>query len=126
VPESAGRSYVQQLLALYGAIPGVPAHPRRADRILAEQLHRQRVPLSLVRDAFVLALARRTFRSSTASPLAPIATLHYFLPVIEELASQPCEPGYLDYLRHKLASVAPQLVSHVDHQLSRPAGHRLP
>jgi hypothetical protein len=125
VPQSAGRSYVQQLLALYAAIPGVPAHPRRADRILAEQLHRRGVPLSLVHDAFLLALARRTFRPATASPLAPIATLHYFVPVIDELASHPCEPGYLEYLRHKLAPVAPQLVSHVDHQLSRPASHRL-
>lgn len=126
MPQSAGRSYVQQLLALYSAIPGVPAHPRRADRLLAEQLHRRVVPLSLVHDAFVLALARRTFRPPTASPLAPIATLHYFLPVIEELASRPCDPGYLDYLRHKLAPVAPQLVRHVGHQLSRPADHQLP
>jgi hypothetical protein len=117
VIQPAGRHYVQQLLALYSTIPGAPRRPRRADRALAQQLHRRGVPLRVVHHAFVLALARRTFRPATASPLAPIATLHYFLPVIDELARQPCEPGYLDYLRHKLAPVAPQLVSYVDHRL---------
>jgi hypothetical protein len=117
VPPTAPQAYVQQLLALYTRVPGTPARPRRSDRLLAQQLQRRGVPLGLVHAAFILALARRTFRSASAFALAPIATLHYFLPLIEELAAHPCEPGYLDYLRHKLATVAPHLVSHTDHQL---------
>ncbi len=112
------RLYVQQLLGLYRLVPGTTGHPRRSDRLLAQQLHHRGVPLALVHAAFILAAVRRAFRSSTASPLAPIATLHYFQPVIDELLAHPCEPGYLDYLRHKLAPVAPALVTALDLQLS--------
>jgi hypothetical protein len=35
-------------------------------------------------------------------PLAPIRSLAYFLPVVEELTENPVDAGYLDYLRHKM------------------------
>ena len=58
-----------------------------------------------------------SFRSESAPPLAPIATLHYYIrPVIDELIAEPPEPGYLSYLRYKLASLAPNLVAAGDHQ----------
>jgi hypothetical protein len=61
-------------------------------------LHERRVPLSMVRAAFVLALARRTLRSADAAPLSPIRTLHYFVPVIEEVVEAPLDPGYVQHL----------------------------
>jgi 3-hydroxyisobutyrate dehydrogenase-like beta-hydroxyacid dehydrogenase len=67
--------------------------------------------------ALLLAVTRRTFRSTDAPPLAPIATLHYVRPLIDELLAEPPQPGYLTYLRYKLATVAPQLVADADHQL---------
>lgn len=112
------RLYVQQLLGLYLLVPGTAGHPRRSDRLLAVQLHQRGVPLGVIHAAFILAVARRTFRSPGASALAPIATLHYFQPVIDELLAHPCEPDYLDYLRHKLATVAPALVAACGHQLA--------
>jgi hypothetical protein len=65
----------------------------------------------------LLAVARRTHRSASAPPLAPIASLHYLRTVIHELIAQPPEPGYLSYIRHKLDGIAPQFVMAPDHRL---------
>ena len=46
-----------------------------------------------------LALGRRNARPPDADPLPPIRSLHYFLPVIDELPPGPPPEGYLDYLR---------------------------
>jgi hypothetical protein len=50
-------------------------------------------------------LARRAARSADALPLGPIRSLHYFLPVIEELLQTPLRHGdtYLAYLRSKVS-----------------------
>ena len=65
----------------------------------------------------LLAVARRSFRSASAAPLAPIASLHYFQPVIDEVIAVPPELGYLGYIRYKLATIAPAFVAATDHQL---------
>jgi hypothetical protein len=111
------RLYVQRVLDLYRLAPGTSGHLRRSDRQLAGTLHDRGVSIEMVHAAFILAVARRTFRSETAPPLAPIATLHYIRPVIDELIAQPPEPGYLSYIRYKLATVAPAFVAAGEHQL---------
>lgn len=111
------RLYVQRVLDLYRLAPGTSGQLRRSDRQLARELHDRGLPLETVHAAIILAVARRTFRSASATPLAPIATLHYFRPVIDELMAEPPEPGYVSYLRHKLATVAPDFVAAGDHQL---------
>ena len=55
-------------------------------------------------DECALAAARRTLRSGP--PLAPVRTLHYFLPAIEEVLELPPDPGYVDYLAAKLMPFA--------------------
>jgi hypothetical protein len=94
--------YVTALLAAYVSLPGTPERPSRRDRQLARQLHRRGVPLETVRSAFLLATARRTFRRPEAEPLGPIRTLFYFLNLIDEVADEPPDRGYLDYLVTKL------------------------
>jgi len=116
-PLLARRLYVQQVLDLYRLAPGVIGHPRRTDRQLAGQLHDRGIALEIVHAALILAVARRTFRSASAPLLAPIATLHYIRPVIDELLAEPPEPGYLSYIRHRLAAVAPEFVAGAGHQL---------
>lgn len=110
---SARQRYADRVLALYRAMPGTLGYIRRADRRLAADLHDRGVDLDTVQDAIVLATARRTFRATDAAPLQPVASLHYLLPVIHELRVAPPEPGYLDYLRHKLA----RRQSNDDHQI---------
>ena len=118
MPSPASRRlYVHRVLDLYRRTPGTSGQLRRSDRQLAGSLHDRGVSLKVVHAALLVAVARRTLRSQSAPRLAPIATLHYFRPVIEELMAEPPAPGYLSYLRYKLASLAPDLVAAADHQL---------
>ncbi len=116
-PIARRRQYAHRVLELYRLVPGQIGQLRRCDRQLALDLHDQGVSLQIVAAALLLAVARRSFRSTTAPPLTPIATLHYFRPVIDEITTQRPEPGYLAYLRHKLASIAPRFAAALDHQL---------
>lgn len=111
------RLFAQRVLDLYRLAPGTTGNLRRCDHHLAGELYDRGISLELIRNALLLAVARRTFRPQGAPSLAPIATLHYFRPVIDELIAEPPEPGYLSYIRYKLNSVAPGLVAANGHQL---------
>lgn len=115
---SGAADYIAHVLELYRRTPGTSGRIRRADRRLAAALCAQQVPLATVHAALLLTTARRCFRPAGASPLPPIATLHYFLPVLEELLATPLDDGFVEHLRHRLAALAPNLVSPVDHRLS--------
>jgi hypothetical protein len=79
------QDYVASVLEAYVGLPDTACRPRRADRMLAHLLFAEGVPPEVVLDALLLAHARRHI--SPASPPAPVRSLHYFLPVIRELAS---------------------------------------
>ena len=95
------RTYVARILALYGTLPGTLGRILRDDRRTARDLHNRGVPLDTVESAFVLATARRTFRSD-ADRLDPVRALRYFLPVIQEIVQEPPLPEYVHYLRRRL------------------------
>jgi hypothetical protein len=105
-PADQERVYLDAVLATYSSLPGTPIQPSRRDRALARELCRRGVPLRTVRTALLLAAARRTLRSGP--PLAPVRTLHYFLPAIEEVLELPPDPAYVDYLAAKLKPFASQ------------------
>ncbi|MGH9379257.1 MAG: hypothetical protein ACRD2Z_01390 [Thermoanaerobaculia bacterium] len=88
--------YIRRLLADYQSLPDTQGHLRPADRRLARRLFHDGVPLLLVRAAFRVAVSRRRSRPAGATPLAPIRSLHYFLPVIDEAKNLP--RAYLQYL----------------------------
>ncbi len=100
------RDYVRRLLDGYLATPGTCGAVRRADRVLAAQLHQRGVPLQAVENAFVLAAARRLIRPAGAAPLGMIRSLAYFSPVIEEVLQLHVGPEYFQHLRHKLQRAA--------------------
>lgn len=100
-------AYLAGLLRAYLSLPDTPSRARPADRRLARSLFQQAVPLDIVRAAFLLASARRAFRQPGATPLGTVRSLHYFLPVINELRLEPLDPAHLAYLSAKLASSAP-------------------
>ena len=99
------KQYIKQLLELYCRTPGTLGRVRREDRRLAVELHDRGVSLSTIEEALMLAAARRSLRAPNASPLAPVRSLAYFVPVIEELIATPLPDGYRDYLRHKLRKI---------------------
>jgi hypothetical protein len=113
----ARRQYAHSVLELYRLVPERIGPLRSTDRSLAAALHDQGIPLEIVAAALLLGVVRRCFRSPSAQPLDPIATLHYFRPVIAEIIAQPPEPDYLAYLRHRVASVAPRFAAALTHQL---------
>ncbi|MBZ5670381.1 MAG: hypothetical protein LAO04_11700 [Acidobacteriia bacterium] len=96
-------AYRQALLDLYLRLPDTPHRLSRFDLRLVRQLWERQVPLHLVEMALLLASARRAARPAHALPLGPIRSLHYFLPVIEELLAHPLPQAYVAYLRSKVA-----------------------
>jgi hypothetical protein len=114
-PSTSRRCYVERVLQLYHLVPGAHRGAGRADRRCAGELHDRNVPLDVVSAALVIAVARRTLRKGP--PLDPIATLYYFRPVVDELLATPPEPGYISYVAHKLAAVAPELARAAEHQV---------
>jgi hypothetical protein len=105
------KSYIKQALELYRGTPGTLGRVRREDRLLAADLHGRGINLSTLEAAFVLAAARRCFRPPEAHPLAPIRSMHYFMPVIEEILANPPGAEYLAYLKSKLNNYTTNTVS---------------
>jgi hypothetical protein len=100
---TAQSRYVSHVLDQYVKLPGTLRRILRQDRRTALALYRRGVRLDVVENAFVLAIARRTFRSE-ADHLEPIRCLHYFVPVVDELIQEPPLPEYLDYLKNRLTT----------------------
>jgi hypothetical protein len=97
--------YVREVLALYRATPTALGHVRRADHDLAGTLYDRGVPLYLVRDALLVAAARRVLNNGFSTPPPPIRSLAYVLPVLTELQQRPLGPRDLDELRRRLRQV---------------------
>jgi hypothetical protein len=95
-------NYIKQVLDLYRCTPGTLGRIRREDRLLAADLHDRGVSLATLETAFVLAAARRCFRPSDARPLTPIRSIHYFMPVLEEILANPLDAAYITYLKLKI------------------------
>jgi hypothetical protein len=115
---SPRQRYVQHVIELYRLTPGASGFARRADRCLAATLYDRDIPLQVVHAALLLAAARRAQRPNGATPLSRIASLHYFLPIIDELLAAQPDPAYFRYLRQSLATFAPDLVNAIDHRIS--------
>jgi hypothetical protein len=94
-------TYRQTLVDLYLRLPETPRRLSRFDLRLVRQLWQRQIPLTTVETAFLLASSRRAARRPDAMPLGPIRSLHYFMPLIEELLAQPVPESYLAYLRSK-------------------------
>jgi len=92
-------TYRQTLLDLYLRLPDTPRRLSRFDLRLVRQLWQRQIPLPTIETAFLLVSSRRAARRPDAMPLGPIRSLHYFMPVIEELLAQPVPASYLAYLR---------------------------
>jgi hypothetical protein len=98
-------TYRQAILDIYLRLPDTPRHISRCDLSLVNQLWERNVSLDTLEMALLLATARRAQRPPDAMPLGPVRSLHYYIPVIEELIQTPLSQGqaYLDYLRRKVS-----------------------
>lgn len=98
------KEFVAQALNLYLNLPHTPARTSRNDRQLAAQWYAQGVSWDTLEGALLLAAARRSLRDPALPPLPLIRSLHYFVPLLEEVQVTPLAPEYLQYLRSKLAA----------------------
>ena len=101
--KAACRHYVRSVVDAYIALPETPNHASRSDRHLAAQLHASDIPFPVITVALLLATARRLARNN---PLPPIRSLHYFLPVIEEVHHNLPSPLYIRYLERKIRELS--------------------
>jgi hypothetical protein len=95
-------SYVASVITLYLEMPDTPMRVSASDQWLARSLHQDGVPLETVETALLLGSLRRMIRPTDAPRLAPIRSLAYFRPVIEELQENPAPENYREYLEIKL------------------------
>jgi hypothetical protein len=82
--------------------PETPRRCQRHDLPRPGKLYLRRVAIDAVECALLVGSLRRLGRPSDCSPPAPIRSLAYFLPVVEELLEQPGRSSYLDYPRRKM------------------------
>ena len=98
-----GQAYVRAVHQLYLQMPDTSGRFSRSDRQLAQALHHRGIPIHVIRSALLLATARRVCRNPASPPLPPVRSLHYFLPVLDEILLQPLPNGHLQYLEFKIA-----------------------
>ena len=98
------QEFVAQVLSFYLRLPQTPARTSRTDRQLAAQWYAQGLTWETLEGALLLATARRSLRDPALPPLSPIRSLHYFVPLLEEVQATPLAPEYVQYLRDKLAA----------------------
>jgi len=111
-------AYVRAVIACYRRVIEANVRTRREDHGLAADLHRRGISLTVVETALLLAKARRNARPSDAPPLSIVRSLHYFLPVVEELLQSPPPKDYLDYLRERVG----ELIGHDVYDQNTPTG----
>ena len=95
-------SYLASVVTLYLQMPDTPMRVSASDQWLARHFHQEGIPLETVETALLLGSLRRLIRPADAPRLAPIRSLAYFRPVIEELQDCPAPENYREYLKLKL------------------------
>jgi hypothetical protein len=103
------RDYVTTIRTALDDLPEPHGGFRPDDRRLALELHRRGVPIEIFRAAIRLATLRSLLRDQALPRLAPVRSLRYYLPVLDELLRTPPDPAWLDYLAARLARLSPRL-----------------
>jgi hypothetical protein len=101
------QAFCSAILEGYLALPDTPNRSSRYDRSLAEAWFHRQIPLPNIQAAFALALLRRHWRANTTPPLQPIRSLHYFVPILDEVSQQ--DSRYVDYCRFRAQRLFPNI-----------------
>jgi len=95
-------AYQLAVIGMYLDLPDTPANVSLSDQQLARRWCERGVPLRTVETALLLGSLRRLLRPAAAPRLAPVRSLAYFQPVVEELLQMPVPDGYCVYLQGKM------------------------
>ena len=96
-------TYRQAVISLYLRLPHTPPRLSRFDLRLLDQLWQRQIPLTVIETPSSWPPSAAPLVAPTRYLWEPIRSLHYFLPVIEELLANPIPESYLAYLRSKVA-----------------------
>lgn len=99
------QDFVDAILKMYLALPDTPDRFNSNDCFVAKAWFEQGISILQVQQAMTLAQIRRGFRRSDDIPLNPIRSLHYFVPIIQEIQTQPMDEKYFRYLQLKLKQI---------------------
>jgi hypothetical protein len=76
-----------------------------ADEVLARQWCARGLPLERIEQAILLGCARKYSSWRNNQNHAPIASLRFFEPILEEVEQQKVSPDYWDYLRPRIERI---------------------
>jgi len=102
IPGPDRKEFTRSVIRMYLTLPETPERAGRTDWVMANNLFDRKIARVTVKQALLLASVRRLGRPPDMPRLAPIRSLHYFVPVIEELLEQPLPDGYPEYLQRKI------------------------
>ena len=95
--------FVQEIRKLLNARACVRPSFSTADEILARQWHERGVSLERIERAILMGCARKYVSWRNNQSVAPVGSLKYFEPILEELAETPkVDPEYWGYLRSRI------------------------
>ncbi len=77
-----------------------------SDEQVARGLEQKGIPLAVIEDAMLVGACRKYVSWLNSGPSAPIASLHYFEPIIEEVMERPFPNGYRNYMRQQVDKLA--------------------
>ena len=100
------QQYVSKILDFYLRLPETPFRFSRTDVELTRQLYEDKVRQEDIELAMILASLRRAYPKN--GPLGPIRSLHYFLPVLQEIRRESSPASYRQYLRTKFEKLMDQ------------------
>ena len=99
---SAERAYVEQVRQLFGGASCVQGTFTPSDARLAAAWHARGIAFETVRRAWLLGCTRKSFSLIDRPSAAPIRSLRYFAPLLQEVLADHFPPGYWSHLQFNL------------------------
>jgi len=99
------QDFVNSVLSQYCRLSATTGLVCRRDRKTVVELFEGGVPLAAIEAAFSLETIRRNLRSPHAPPLRLIRSLRYFVPIINQILTNPPDLGHLHYLSFRIDSL---------------------
>ena len=107
-PERLQAAYLDQIRGLLAARRCIQISFSAADKAMARDLFGQGVPVELIARAVLLGCARKYISLLNGQVGGPIASLHYFRAIIDEVVELPSTPDYWHHLAVRVASMEVQ------------------
>jgi hypothetical protein len=100
--DTAADVFVSEVRQALAARACVRSSFSTADEVVARKWFGQGVPLERIKQAILLGCSRKLSSWHNNQAHAPISTLHYFEPILDEIEKQKIDPAYWGYLEFRM------------------------